>query len=44
MKRTDLLARISTLERENVELKEAVKAIEGSERGKANLTKNSCAF
>ena len=44
MKQTDLLARISTLERENVELKEAVKAIEGkfqSDRGKG---KDNCAF
>ena len=42
MKQTDLLARISTLERENVELKEKVKAIEEnfqSERGKGNLRK-----
>ena len=44
VKQTDLLARISTLERENVELKEIVKAIEGkfqSERGKG---KDNCAF
>ena len=42
MKQTDLLARISTLERENVELKEKVKAIEEnfqSERGKGNFRK-----
>ena len=47
MKQTDLLARISTLERENVELKEKVKAIQGnfqSERGKGNFRKNNCAF
>lgn len=47
MKQTDLLARISTLERENVELKEKVKAIEEnfqSERGKGNFRKNNCAF
>ena len=44
MKQTDLLARISTLERENVELKEKVKAIEEnfqSERGKGNFRKNN---
>ena len=44
MKQTDLLARISTLERENVELKEKVKAIEEhfqSERGKGNFKKNN---
>ena len=47
VKQTDLLARISTLERENVELKAKVKAIEGifqSERGKGNLRKNNFAF
>ena len=47
MKQTDLVARISTLERENVELKEKVKAIQGnfqSERGKGNFRKNNCAF
>ena len=47
MKQIDLPARISTLERENVELKEKVKAIEGnfqSERGKENFRKNNCAF
>ena len=44
VKQTDLLARISTLERENVELKEKVKAIEEnfqSERGKGNFRKNN---
>ena len=47
VKQTDLLARISTLERENVELKEKVKAIEEnfqSERGKGNFRKNNWAF
>ena len=47
MKQKDLPARISTLERENVELKEKVKAIQGifeSEKGKGNLRKNNCAF
>ena len=47
VKQTDLPARISTLERENVELKEKVKAIQGnfqSERGKGNFRKNNCAF
>ena len=47
LKQTDLLGRISTLERENVELKEKVKAIQGifeSERGKGNFRKNNCAF
>ena len=47
LKQTDLLGRISTLERENVELKEKVKAIQGifeSEKGKGNLRKNNCAF
>ena len=47
VKQTDLLARISTLERENVELKEKVKAIEEhfqSERGKGNFKKNNWAF
>ena len=44
MKQTDLLARISTLESENVELKEKVKAIEENfqrERGKGNFRKNN---
>ena len=44
VKQTDLLARISTLERENVELKVKVKAIEGtfgSERGKGDFWKNN---
>ena len=44
VKQTDLLARITTLERENVELKEKVKAIEEnfqSERGKGNFRKNN---
>ena len=44
MKQIDFLARISTLERENVELKEKVKAIEEnfqSERGKGNFRKNN---
>ena len=47
LKQTDLLGRISTLERENVELKEKVKAIQGifeSEGGKGNFRKNNCAF
>ena len=47
MKQTDLSARISTSQRENVELEEKVKAIEGifdSERGKGNFRKNNCAF
>ena len=47
VKQTDLLARISTLERENVKLEEKVKAIEGnfrSERGKGNFRRNNCAF
>ena len=47
VKQTDLLARITTLERENVELKEKVKAIEEnfqSERGKGNFRKNNWAF
>ena len=47
VKQKDLLARISTLERENVELKEKVKAIHGifrSERGKGNFRKNNCVF
>ena len=44
MKKTELSARISTLERQNVELEETVKAIEGifdSERGKGNFRKNN---
>ena len=44
MKQTDLLARILTLERENVALKAKVKAMEetfGSERGKGNFWKNN---
>ena len=47
MKQKNLPARISTLERENVELNEKVKAIQGnfqSERGKGNFRKNNCAF
>ena len=47
MKQTDLVARISTLEGKNVELKEKVKAIQGnfqSERDKGNFWKNNCAF
>ena len=47
VKQTELSARISTPERENVELEEKVKAIEGifdSERGKGNFRKNNCAF
>ena len=47
VKQTDLSARISTSQRENVELEEKVKAIEGifdSERGKGNFRKNNCAF
>ena len=47
VKQTELSARISTSERENVELEEKVKAIEGifdSERGKGNFRKNNCAF
>ena len=48
MKQTDLLARISTLERENVKVEEKVKAaierIFQSEIGKGNFRKNNCAF
>ena len=47
VKQTELSARISTSQRENVELEEKVKAIEGifdSERGKGNFRKNNCAF
>ena len=47
VKQTELSARISTSERENVELEEKVKAIEGifdGERGKGNFRKNNCAF
>ena len=44
MKQTDLSARISTVERQNVELEETVKAMEGifdNERGKGNFRKNN---
>ena len=44
VKQTDLLAKILTLERENVVLKAKVKAMEetfGSERGKGNFWKNN---
>ena len=47
VKQTELSARISTLERQNVELEETVKAMEGifdSERGKGNFRKNNWAF
>ena len=47
VKQTEISARISTSQRENVELEEKVKAIEGifdSERGKGNFRKNNCAF
>ena len=44
VKQTDILARISQLEHENVELKEKVKAMDEtfrSERGKGNFWKNN---
>ena len=48
MKQKDLLARISTLERENVKVEEKVKAaierIFQSEIGKGNFRKDNCAF
>ena len=46
LKQKDLLARISTLEHENVKLEEKVKAIEKilSEIGKGNFWKDNCAF
>ena len=44
VKQTDLLARVSTLERKNVELRaklEAIVEIFGSERGKGDFWKNN---